>query len=655
MIERETMEAGGSGSPPGTAEKADPPAVAEGVTELAFDLTTATLEGHGNQLSATHREALRRAVGLFTDVASGRLRGRYVLDLPTGLGKTTAMVCWAKAMAATGIGWSLAICASRVEELCDIHAMLTSGARPVAPGLIGLWHAKPEAPLRPTFRPGEERRYGERPILLLTHQRVRQGPSIQERLRFEGARRDLVVYDESLTTTDVQHASYRVLAGQLKNAWAALGDGSQVAVLLEQIEHLLDEEVAQQQRGGSPAPLTIPISDASTADLVLDEVDRVLGRDSELWRLINHGPYPARVVILGQDRKDATVVRFDVAVPDELDRMVVLDASYPVRRLLGLAGESLASSAPALRLTPVAAAPQPGPAVQAKRYDRVEIHWMATRGSGRTHAAEDLRNGVDGSAILAEIVAVLRTVPADEAVIVWTFLRSADDLPDFRGLLGEALRGAGIDTKAVVDVDGEAKPRIVVETFGRETASNAYKYCRNVVFMGCLEPARQQIAGQFVAEARDLLVEVPSALVDDLVRGEVHHRLYQVVSRAACREVTVDEQGRTQAKPTKVWVMTRHRTIEEDLAEVFPGAGWHPWVPTVPGNVLATKIDTAAAVVRRHLAGLDQPRIGLKTLKAQVEVVVGKVSNHTFQDARDLAIKDTPWEVAKQSLVRKQQ
>ena len=32
----------------------------------------------------------------------------------------------------------------------------------------------------------------------------------------------------------------------------------------------------------------------------------------------------------------------------------------------------------------------------------------------------------------------------------------------------------------------------------------------------------------------------------------------------------MDELGRTQAKPTKVWIMTRHQTIKEDLAGVFP-------------------------------------------------------------------------------------
>src|SRR4051812_27235725 len=86
-------------------------------SQRAFELTAAALEYHGNTLSAAHRQALVQAVRLFTDVASGNLRGRYVLDLPAGLGKTTAIIEWAKALVEVGADWTLAICATRVEEL----------------------------------------------------------------------------------------------------------------------------------------------------------------------------------------------------------------------------------------------------------------------------------------------------------------------------------------------------------------------------------------------------------------------------------------------------------------------------------------------------------------------------------------------------------
>src|SRR5688572_2183514 len=59
--------------------------VTDGVTTRAHALTVATLQRHGNRLSGPHSEALRETARLFTSIASGQLRGRFVVDLPTGL------------------------------------------------------------------------------------------------------------------------------------------------------------------------------------------------------------------------------------------------------------------------------------------------------------------------------------------------------------------------------------------------------------------------------------------------------------------------------------------------------------------------------------------------------------------------------------------
>jgi hypothetical protein len=99
--------------------------------------------------------------------------------------------------------------------------------------------------------------------------------------------------------------------------------------------------------------------------------------------------------------------------------------------------------------------------------------------------------------------------------------------------------------------------------------------------------------------------------------------------------------------------MSRHRSIKQDLSRMLPGASWHPWVATVPEDLLATKTDTAAARIREHLACQESTRIGLKTLKAAVEKVMGQqLSPSTFQAARDLAIEDSCWSIEQQSLVR---
>ena len=123
---------------------------------LAFDLTVQTLEGRGNKLSAAHRDVLLNACIILESLANGSVQGRYVFDLPAGLGKTTLLVCWAKAMMAIGFDWSLAVCASRVEELIDIQKELTSGELAIPEDAVGLWHAKEDAAV-PRPSPGGTR------------------------------------------------------------------------------------------------------------------------------------------------------------------------------------------------------------------------------------------------------------------------------------------------------------------------------------------------------------------------------------------------------------------------------------------------------------------------------------------------------------------
>jgi hypothetical protein len=105
--------------------------------------------------------------------------------------------------------------------------------------------------------------------------------------------------------------------------------------------------------------------------------------------------------------------------------------------------------------------------------------------------------------------------------------------------------------------------------------------------------------------------------------------------------VTVDDLGRTQAKPTRVWIMSRHSTIEQDLAEVLPGAQWSTWTSTQPERPLARKTQIAAEIISQHLGSVKQGRIAARDLKAVVRGTMGDISHTTFQNARDLAIKDT--------------
>src|SRR5262245_1392949 len=64
------------------------------LTEPAYKRLADFLEGHGNVLSEGHRKALYALTGMMTEMAQGKLQGRWAFGLPTGMGKSSAVVAW---------------------------------------------------------------------------------------------------------------------------------------------------------------------------------------------------------------------------------------------------------------------------------------------------------------------------------------------------------------------------------------------------------------------------------------------------------------------------------------------------------------------------------------------------------------------------------
>ena len=60
--------------------------------QTALRILVADLSAHGNQLSDNHHAALDELVGTFTAYTTGHQTGRLAFGLPTGMGKTSAVV-----------------------------------------------------------------------------------------------------------------------------------------------------------------------------------------------------------------------------------------------------------------------------------------------------------------------------------------------------------------------------------------------------------------------------------------------------------------------------------------------------------------------------------------------------------------------------------
>lgn len=109
------------------------------LTQAAFTRLCANLQRFGSSLTDAHRAALMRIVGRFSMLANGTVQGRYAYDLPCGAGKTQAVVACCAELVRLGKPFTIAVCASKVEALCDLYRDLISNGVPAAD--IGLLHS----------------------------------------------------------------------------------------------------------------------------------------------------------------------------------------------------------------------------------------------------------------------------------------------------------------------------------------------------------------------------------------------------------------------------------------------------------------------------------------------------------------------------------
>ena len=94
-----------------------------------YDSST-SLEGFGNTLNIDHKKCLFALNDAMTSMAEGRLPGRWAFGLPTGTGKTRAIIEWITAVHQHRLPYSVAVAASRIEALCTLKRDLVANGVP---------------------------------------------------------------------------------------------------------------------------------------------------------------------------------------------------------------------------------------------------------------------------------------------------------------------------------------------------------------------------------------------------------------------------------------------------------------------------------------------------------------------------------------------
>jgi hypothetical protein len=602
------------------------------LTVLAYQKLCSNLESYGNVLSEDHRGALMRMVGCFSFLATGRKRGRWAFPLDTGGGKTSAVIAWVAALHELELPYSIAVAASKVEALCELKRALVRNGVPASK--IGLWHGyKYDHTKAEDAKRGKASGYASEPatddhetkqILLVTHSRIRGQKWVSVLNSFNGKPRSLVIWDESLLVTDHRAVSRRDLRSELGWLDPRLEDQSPdvparaAATYIRECLFVLDAELEKQREDRrSPKALTLPQRDGETVDSYRAALERYNGRAKALRDLLDISHQRVRVVEATQG--GGAYVTYTVAVPEELERVAVLDASYPIRQL-----------------------EQMDPTIQAdpdfdgrvKSYSRVVLHFLKTR-SGRAATEESFRKVKHGDRLISrEVIDVVKSIPEDEPVLIYTFKTHPDSV-NIEDRLSRDLESAGVNME-----------RITILTWGMETSINEYSHVPNVILAGILQRSDVDLAGAIIGQRQDLLSNVNTIDISAVRRSEAGHVAYQALSRGSCRVI---EDG--EAKPMRAWLLHHDTKLMDLLSKVMPGAMWKRWEAQYVATSRSKISDTAEKIIA-FLSQLPAEVNELSTRKLKDEGGFRDVPKRTFTHAVNDALTRVTWTLRGRSLIR---
>jgi len=595
----------------------------------AHEIVVRNLEAFGNDLGELHRDALVSLVGGFTLLAFGIMKGRYAYPLPTGMGKTQSIVAWCAALEELGYkDVSVAIAASKVEALCQLKRDLIRNGVP--PESIGLIHSyRFDSSLKGELLDGyasepSTEDNDDRPIMLVTHNRTLHKNNLCLFNEYQGKPRNLLIWDESLLVSNSRAIDLMGIRRAIGHLTPVIGDGSQAARYIYEAIASFEAEIKNQK--DSQEPQLVNLTPLSAADM--DIIKRQIGQQVEqeaLRKFIDISQNPLRVACTEQG---GGLIYYDIALPLELENIIILDASYPIREL-ELMDKTIKSGKKYLP--------------DMKRYDHVNIHHLKSN-AGRGSITKSFSNK-ENNKVSSEVCKLVAGIPSDEGVIIFTFKkREGRKSTDFKGVLKRDLKEAGVD----VDAQLPKGSRIVMLTWGQETSLSEYSYCKHVVFAGVLHRSHLDLASYIAGQTDDILYKTSATKIKEVMNSEIAHNIYQGLSRGSCRMISGN-----QAHKMDAWLIHGNDEIRPLIEAVMPGVKWLTWEGSY---LLSTNTQSKIAKsIKDYLKGLplDVPKTSTSAIKKATGLTEDKVPKMTFTRAlEDVLIECDEWELENRSVIR---
>lgn len=603
--------------------------LSERLASMAHGTLVADLTDWGNTLSADHSLCLKKLLEDFTDMALGSLRGRFAWGIPTGMGKSAAVVAWVSSVAKLGKeaeDTSVAIAASKVEALCELkRSMIAHGVDPQDIALIHSFRHDPRrAKAGHTGFASEPSDHGcDRRFVLVSHSRV-HGVS-DAWMNHKGHQRSLLVWDESLmvsSATGLSVAEIRGSVGFVAGYYKTRATHRELIEYLHQTERFIEDTLAGLTDEADSRTLELPGHPKA------EEWVPLIGHDQTAGPIVALLEMSGKLVRIVKAAGNG-ILSYQISVPSTISNILILDASYPVRQLERLDASISDGAIRHPGLSEVLA--------RVKNFQDVTIHRMSRPG-GRHSMTSAFNEKKHNSGIVRSIVDVIRNVPPAESILIFLYkTRGGNRSGDFTEILTKALEAAGINTREEAkQADGTPfdppRQRVCLLSWGNESGTNAYNHCATVILAGILHRSRVDLMASVVGQLDELDAKIPKDLFHSVDLGERTHLAYQACSRGTCRMV---DNG--QAAPMHAWIIEKSKDFQEVLGQTMPGARWLAWSD---GNDNGTKAAKVAAVVAEHLKGLQVKKVSTTALRKALGL--SGVKPYTFAAGIAKALEASP-------------
>lgn len=548
--------------------------------ELATVYTEHLLTIHNNQLDQKHRESIKMIIeGLISQLEGDKCK--LAFPLFCGGGKTTCIRGFLFALDGLNLNYSVVVSATQIEALCELKRSLIEDGIPEEK--IGLVHSKQFHPDKigydgyASLPSNTEEEIENAPFVLVTHNKIKhQKTCIESYYYYQGKKRDLVIWDESLLSGEASYLSVLKICNSIDSALNGFEHKiqgksveSHYSTLIEYLKRI--DGVISKIKNIEDVAIKFPELPMEPYKLNEQLNELLIDNDGDdLKKLFEFLNNEGEIRYIKESQ--GAFIHFRPTLPEELDRIVILDASHSLRELTqsDQSIKTIEMDCP-------------------KSYENLSINYFKS-GAGRSSVEKKFFKK-ENSKLVDEIIEIINSILTEspnEAILIWTYKPRKNNKSIEKAIKRRLVE---LNPNLNISATNEKGEKILnFNTFGNELGLNGLTHCKHSIFCGLLYKPRAYLAGMLKGLSKDMNRAVfENKLLQKTEVSEQAHIFYQAVSRGSSR---LTEDGRCQEHRV-YFFHSKPLALKRMLNDVFPQAKWRRYQAVYLDNKNSFYYETA--------------------------------------------------------------